>query len=194
VGFRYGEELAKIYATSDLFVFPSTTDTLGQVVMESQASGMPVIVTDEGGPKEVVLDGVTGRVVPAADTEGWVRAVVESCSDHATRGRMGASAHQFMQEFSMERSFEHFWQVHEQAWVENLAARGVRPRDGHQAHRGVVEPVPTARMWSPDGRSREQNAGLAQPGTDLRALRQDRATTGEPPRDATGLADAPAGV
>ncbi len=198
VGFRYGDELAKIYATSDLFVFPSTTDTLGQVVMESQASGMPVIVTDEGGPKEVVLDGVTGRVIPATDTEGWIRAVVDTCTDHQTRRRMGASAHQFMQEFSMERSFEHFWQVHEAAWVENLAARGVRPRDGHQAQRGVVEPVPTARMWSPEGRASGRGTGhdgaRDEAPADLRTLREDRAALADPPRDATGLTDAPAGA
>ena len=170
VGFRYGDELAKIYATSDLFVFPSVTDTLGQVVMESQASGMPVIVTDQGGPKEVVLDGVTGRVVPDTDVEGWVRAVVECCSDDEARQRMGRSAHEFMQDFSMERSFEHFWQVHEQAWVENLAARGIKPRDGHQAQRGVVPPVPTARMWSSEGRG-----GEVQIASDLRAMREGRA-------------------
>jgi len=169
VGFRYGDELAKIYATSDLFVFPSVTDTLGQVVMESQASGMPVIVTDQGGPKEVVLDGVTGRVVPDTDEEAWVRAVVDLCSDDAMRRRMGKSAHEFMQEFSMERSFEHFWQVHEQAWVENLAARGIKPRDGHQAQRGVVQPVPTARMWSEDGR-----VGEVKIASDLRAMREER--------------------
>ncbi|MBZ0267769.1 glycosyltransferase, partial [bacterium] len=57
LGFRRGEELSRIYASSDMFVFPSVTDTLGQVVMESQGSGLPVLVTDQGGPKEVVEEG-----------------------------------------------------------------------------------------------------------------------------------------
>ncbi|MGA7877143.1 MAG: glycosyltransferase [Desulfoferrobacter sp.] len=49
-GYLQGEDLAAIYASSDLFVFPSTTDTFGNVVLEAQASGLPVIVTDCGGP------------------------------------------------------------------------------------------------------------------------------------------------
>ncbi|MEM1072392.1 MAG: glycosyltransferase, partial [Planctomycetota bacterium] len=67
LGFRHGEELSTIYASSDLFVFPSTTDTLGQVVMEAEASGLPVLVTDKGGPQEVVKHGETGFVLPSTD-------------------------------------------------------------------------------------------------------------------------------
>lgn len=48
-GYREGEELATIYASCDLFAFPSATDTFGNVVLEAQASGLPVIVTDSGG-------------------------------------------------------------------------------------------------------------------------------------------------
>ncbi len=47
-GFLSGEELHTTYASSDVFVFPSTTDTFGNVVLEAQASGLPVIVSDEG--------------------------------------------------------------------------------------------------------------------------------------------------
>src|SRR4029079_7441236 len=62
--FRDDRQLAPLYAGSDLFVFPSKTDTLGQAVMEAQACGLPAIVSNEGGPKETVADGVTGLVVP----------------------------------------------------------------------------------------------------------------------------------
>ena len=65
LGFRYGDELSALYASSDLFAFPSTTDTLGQVVMEAQGCGIPVLATDQGGPKEVIDDGVTGLILPA---------------------------------------------------------------------------------------------------------------------------------
>ena len=51
-GYLDGEDLAAVYASSDLFLFPSTTDTFGNVVLEAQASGIPVIVTDAGGPQE----------------------------------------------------------------------------------------------------------------------------------------------
>jgi len=68
-GFLEGETLAAAYASSDVFVFPSTTDTFGNVVLEAQASGVPVIVSDEGGPKELMRDGITGLVVKADSRE-----------------------------------------------------------------------------------------------------------------------------
>lgn len=142
LGFKYGQELSALYAACDLFVFPSVTDTLGQVVMESQASGMPVLVSDQGGPKEVTVDGETGFVIPADDERGWVDRIVDLCSNHPKRQRMGQAAHQAMQLFRMERSFEHFWQTHERAWVEHLAQHGVTPRTRAQQQRGVVEPPP----------------------------------------------------
>ena len=55
------------YASADIFVFPSTTDTFGNVIIEAQASGLPVIVSDVGGPKELVEDGVNGLVTKAHD-------------------------------------------------------------------------------------------------------------------------------
>lgn len=115
VGFRYGDELATIYASSDLFVFPSTTDTLGQVVMESQASGLPVLVSDKGGPKEVVRDGETGFVLPSENPGAWIERVVELACDAQCRRAMGEAGRAFMEHFGMEASFEHFWSVHEQA-------------------------------------------------------------------------------
>ena len=114
LGFRYGTELSSLYASADVFVFPSATDTLGQVVMESQASGLPVLVTDQGGPKEVTRHGVTGLVLPASDDGAWVRAMVEMGTQRARRETMGAAAHAAMQHYSISKSFEHYWRVHEE--------------------------------------------------------------------------------
>jgi glycosyltransferase involved in cell wall biosynthesis len=61
-GVLRGEELAKAYAGMDLLVFPSHTDTFGNVVLEALASGVPAVVTPNGGPAHIVQDGVTGRV------------------------------------------------------------------------------------------------------------------------------------
>lgn len=113
LGFRFGEMLARLYASSDIFVFPSTTDTLGQVAMESQASGLPVLVSDQGGPKMVVKNGVTGLVLPAGHVEVWSNALEELCANPARRKQMGAAAHQAMQEMTIEESLEDFWRVHE---------------------------------------------------------------------------------
>jgi phosphatidylinositol alpha 1,6-mannosyltransferase len=61
-GELFGEALARAYANMDLFVFPSETDTFGNVVMEAMASGTPPVVTSKGGPKFQVQDGVNGFV------------------------------------------------------------------------------------------------------------------------------------
>lgn len=62
VGYMLGEELAKAYASSDVFLFPSTTETYGQVVLEAMASGLPVIVSSKGAAHEHVDEGINGFI------------------------------------------------------------------------------------------------------------------------------------
>ncbi len=69
LGWLSGQELARAYASADMFVFASRTDTFGQVVLEAQASGLPVIAVDEGGPRSLIEHGETGLLVdPAAES------------------------------------------------------------------------------------------------------------------------------
>jgi glycosyltransferase involved in cell wall biosynthesis len=112
LGYRNDGQLAPLYAGSDLFVFPSRTDTLGQVVMEAQACGLPALVSNEGGPKETVADGVTGVVLPANDAARWCQAIDELLNDEPRLFRMSRSAPQRMSRFSLETTFEHFWSEH----------------------------------------------------------------------------------
>ena len=65
------EELPRIYTEGDILLFPSATDTFGKVVLEAQACGLPVIVSDVGGPKEIIRDGKTGFVAKAGDPADW---------------------------------------------------------------------------------------------------------------------------
>ncbi|MEM0983132.1 MAG: glycosyltransferase [Planctomycetota bacterium] len=125
LGFRHGDELSRLYASGDLFAFASTTDTLGQVVMESQGSGLPVIVSDQGGPKEVVQEGRTGFVLSVNSDQPWVESLEKLICDHDLRKEMGAAAHESMQPYSLEHSFEHFWEVHTDAWHDHLGEMGV---------------------------------------------------------------------
>ncbi|MCL2419057.1 MAG: glycosyltransferase, partial [Conexibacteraceae bacterium] len=60
LGWQYGADLARIYASADVFMFASRTDTFGQVVLEAQASGLPVVAVGEGGPATLIDDGETG--------------------------------------------------------------------------------------------------------------------------------------
>lgn len=84
------ERLASLYLSSDVFLFPSLYDTLGQVVIEAQRAGLPVVVRDRGGPKELVRDGETGFVT--ADDEAFVARAAELTADPALRARMGGAA------------------------------------------------------------------------------------------------------
>jgi glycosyltransferase involved in cell wall biosynthesis len=104
--------LAPLYASADLLVFPSRTDTLGQVVMEAQASGLPAVVSNEGGPKETVEDGVTGLVLPATNPAVWAQAIDGMLKDDARRAQMAAAAPLRMARYSLAKSFEAFWAAH----------------------------------------------------------------------------------
>jgi phosphatidylinositol alpha 1,6-mannosyltransferase len=91
-GVLRGEELATAYANMDLFVFPSHTDTFGNVVLEAMASGVPAIVTPDGGPCTIVREGETGRIARDEDFAAAVAAVLGDPVKHAEM-RLAARAH-----------------------------------------------------------------------------------------------------
>jgi glycosyltransferase involved in cell wall biosynthesis len=111
-GYCDDRKLAALYATATLFVFPSRTDTLGQVVMEAQACGLPCLVSPEGGPKETVIDGETGLVLSATEPNPWCDAIDELLSDPARLARFRAASVRRGARFSIRRSFETFWSEH----------------------------------------------------------------------------------
>ena len=92
MGVQRGEELAQTYANMDLFVFPSETDTFGNVVLEALASGVPAAVTTGGGPKFIVRDSVTGIIRSAANLPEAVCALVED-SEHLRTMSQAARAY-----------------------------------------------------------------------------------------------------
>jgi glycosyltransferase involved in cell wall biosynthesis len=94
-GFLSGEELAIAYASSDIFVFPSATDTFGNVVLEAQASGLPVIVSNEGGPKELMEDGETGVVVRAGRKDDLLDVILSFLAEPERIRVMGRKARDF---------------------------------------------------------------------------------------------------
>ena len=110
-GYLKGKELAAAYASADIFVFPSTTDTFGNVIIEAQASGVPVIVSDSGGPKELVEDSANGLITKSHDVEDFTRAIRALVVDPDLRKRMGDQARQSVIDRSWPNAFRKFWAI-----------------------------------------------------------------------------------
>ena len=102
-GVLRGEALATAYANMDLFVFPSHTDTFGNVVLEALASGVPAIVTPDGGPRTIVRDGETGRIVP---DDQFAQTIAGLLSDPARLDKMRRDARAYALNASWDSVFE----------------------------------------------------------------------------------------
>jgi hypothetical protein len=96
-----------------------------------------VVVTDQGGPKEVVANGVSGYVLPAEDAGAWSDTLTRLVTDGELRRRMGRAAHHHMEQFSLKHSFEHFYKVHTEAWHEHLGRKGITPETAGAVDRSV---------------------------------------------------------
>ncbi len=108
-GYLGGEELADAYASADLFVFPSTTDTFGNVVIEAQACGLPVIVSDIGGPRDLVQHGRDGFVTKALDVGELAESIRRLAEDPALRESMGSASRARVETRDWSEAFEKFW-------------------------------------------------------------------------------------
>ncbi|KAK5166325.1 uncharacterized protein LTR77_008586 [Saxophila tyrrhenica] len=93
-GFLRGTFLARAYASADVFLHCSITETFGLVVLESMASGVPVIARDEGGPSETVKNGASGYLVAPHDRDTFVKYAHQLANDTALRAHMAVKARQ----------------------------------------------------------------------------------------------------
>ncbi len=91
-GQRHGTDLAAHYASADVFVFPSLTETFGNVTVEAMASGLPVVAFDCAAAAQTIRDGESGRLVPGSDEAGFAAAVLELALDADARAAIGAAA------------------------------------------------------------------------------------------------------
>lgn len=111
-GLLQGEDLAQAYASSDIFLFPSSTDTFGNVVLEAQASGLPVIVTDQGGPQENIVNDETGLVVPAHDHQALSSAVMHLLNTPTLLEEMKSNARTYTEDRSLDQAFLQSWDMY----------------------------------------------------------------------------------
>ena len=102
-GVLRGQELANAYANMDLLVFPSHTDTFGNVVLEALASGVPAIVTPDGGPRYIVRDGETGHIV---DDASFAKSIASLSNDPDRLAQMRSTARAYAETCTWDAVFE----------------------------------------------------------------------------------------
>jgi len=116
-GWQEGTELSKIYASADFFVFPSTTDTFGNAVLEAQASGLPVIATNSGGPKELIENKINGLIAKPTSKD-FNRAIDFLIKDENRRKTMGQSARKAALQKSWPKVFDQLFKVYQELAID----------------------------------------------------------------------------
>jgi glycosyltransferase involved in cell wall biosynthesis/predicted metal-dependent phosphoesterase TrpH len=127
LGWLEGEDLARAYASADLFLFCSRTDTYGQVVLEAGASGLPAVAVGEGGPAALIENRHTG-ILCQPDPDHLAGAVLQLASSPALRRRLGAAAIEHARARSWERALEQLASGYRRALGEVAATRQAASR------------------------------------------------------------------
>ncbi|KAJ6160315.1 hypothetical protein N7470_003711 [Penicillium chermesinum] len=102
-GFLTGDALARAYASADLFLHCSITETFGLVVLEAMASGLPVIARDQGGPSDIIRHGQTGYLVPPKDIEQFLALTRRVAKDTVQRKALAAAAREYADDTTWEK-------------------------------------------------------------------------------------------
>ncbi|OHV11974.1 glycosyl transferase family 1 [Kushneria phosphatilytica] len=91
-GFQRGESLTRYYASADMFLFPSLSETFGNVVTEAMASGLAVVAFDYAAAGEIIEDGLDGKLAPVGDPDAFIAAALTLSNDMALVEQMGKAA------------------------------------------------------------------------------------------------------
>ena len=121
LGILHGDALADEYAKADVFVFPSTTDTLGLVLLEALASGLPVVAADSPASRELLAECPAARLFPPQESERLPALVTELANDPSAKHRARAEAEQWSWPAATSELLEHY---------RTAFARHRRPRPG----------------------------------------------------------------
>jgi glycosyltransferase involved in cell wall biosynthesis len=117
-GGLFGEELAAVFASADVFAFPSETETFGNVVVEAAASGLPAIVASAGASSEHVIAGATGLVVDGRDPTQLAARMIELLDDPERRARMGAAARAHATTYDLAAAVRSTWSIYDRVLAE----------------------------------------------------------------------------
>ncbi len=114
-GYLKGDDLIRAYASSDIFMFPSISETFGNVTLEALACGNPAVVADAQGNKSLVVDGYNGFLISPKDVEAFVDRILEIANNPILRSQMSKNATEFASKFSWNRIFEGLFDNYNQA-------------------------------------------------------------------------------
>jgi glycosyltransferase involved in cell wall biosynthesis len=144
-------EVSKLMASADLFVFPSRTDTLGNVVLEAQASGLPVLVSDQGGPRENMIPGQTGFVCAGLDHSEMMLHLHRLARDPARRQRMSAAAREYALGRSWSKALAPLYDTYREVAAGHRARQAAAALAPAKAPANVTAKMPevpvAARTW-----------------------------------------------
>ncbi len=125
LGWLEGAALARAYASADMFLFASRTDTFGQVVLEAQASGLPVVAVAEGGPLSLIDDRISGMLCPPR-ADALAGAVLELAGSPALRARIARAGLHSVRERTWERALQRLGDGYRRALAAGEAAQVTR--------------------------------------------------------------------
>lgn len=105
MGYQSGNELARMYASSDIFMFPSITETFGNVTLEAMASGVPAVVANAQGNNSLVMNNFNGFLVTPRDIPEFVRQINKIATNRELHQKMSANALEFARSFTWDNIF-----------------------------------------------------------------------------------------
>ncbi len=133
--------LPDVYANSDAFVFSSVTETLGLVVLEAMASGLPIVAAPEGGVRDHLRDGVNGLTYPAGDAAAMARAMVRLVADWELAQRLAGNARQTAEGLSWERELDRLDASYREVCDAGVGAESGLPVGKHAGDRRAATPL-----------------------------------------------------
>ena len=133
-GARVGEPLATHYASADLFVFPSLTETFGNVITEAMASGLPVLAFDYAAAREHIRNGENGLTVVPGDHDAFIAAAAAAAANRAPLKRLGLAARSKAESLSWERVIRALEQR-----LSEIIARHAHPGGRHETMAATTE-------------------------------------------------------
>lgn len=119
LGYKEGREFSECYASSDVFLFPSSTETFGNVTIEAMASGLVPVVANEGGSQSLVKEGTTGFLCTPRDPQNFFEKTNRLLDDEKLREKMRARCLSFAQDFSWSAVFQKMYEIYKTLITKN---------------------------------------------------------------------------